>query len=76
MRGHRERRRRGLRCLTIELSDMEIAALIRMGLLSVERVTILAPSLMRFINILTHFGFDLVKRKCSAQTIRDLFERC
>ncbi len=29
-------RRRGLRCLTIELSDMEIAALIRMGLLSVE----------------------------------------
>jgi len=55
---------------------MEIAALIRMGLLSVERVTILAPSLMRFINILTHFGFDLVKRKCSAQTIRDLFERC
>jgi hypothetical protein len=36
MRRHRERRRRGLRCLTIELSDIEIAAPIRMGLLSVE----------------------------------------
>jgi hypothetical protein len=36
MRRHRERRRCGLRCLTIELSDMEIDALIRMGLLRVE----------------------------------------
>ena len=36
MRRHRERRRRGLRCLTIELSDMEIEALIRMGLLRSE----------------------------------------
>jgi len=36
MRLHRDRRRRGLRCLTIELRETEIDALIRMGLLSAE----------------------------------------
>ena len=36
MRLHRERRRHGLRCLTIELREMEIDALIRRGLLNTE----------------------------------------
>jgi hypothetical protein len=33
MRRHRERRREGLRCLTIELRETEIDTLVRMGLL-------------------------------------------
>ena len=33
MRRHRERRRDGLRCMTIELRETEIDALIRRGLL-------------------------------------------
>jgi hypothetical protein len=33
MRRHRERRRDGLRCMTIELRETEITALIRKGLL-------------------------------------------
>ena len=36
MRRHRERRRQGLRCLTIELRAAEINALIREGLLNAE----------------------------------------
>jgi hypothetical protein len=36
MRLHRERRRKGLRCLTIELRETEIDALIREGLLKPE----------------------------------------
>jgi hypothetical protein len=36
MRLHRERRRRGLRCLTIELRETEVDALIRGGLLEQE----------------------------------------
>ena len=36
MRLHRERRREGLRCLTIELRETEIDALIREGLLKPE----------------------------------------
>jgi hypothetical protein len=36
MRRHRERRRDGLRCVTIELRDSEIDALVRMGLLRPE----------------------------------------
>jgi hypothetical protein len=36
MRRHRERRRDGLRCLTIELRETEIDALIRKGLLKSE----------------------------------------
>jgi hypothetical protein len=36
MRRHRERRRDGLRCLTIELRETEIDALVRMGLLRPE----------------------------------------
>jgi hypothetical protein len=34
MRRHRERRRKALRCLTIELRETEITALIRKGLLN------------------------------------------
>ena len=36
MRLHRERRRKGLRCLTIELRETEIDALVRMGFLRAE----------------------------------------
>ena len=36
MRLHRERRRNGMRCLTIELHETEIDALIRKGLLKSE----------------------------------------
>jgi len=36
MRLHRERRRKGLRCFTIELRETEIDALIRKGLLKAE----------------------------------------
>jgi hypothetical protein len=36
MRLHRERRRNGMRCLTIELRETEIDALIREGLLKPE----------------------------------------
>jgi hypothetical protein len=36
MRLHRERRRKGLRCVTIELRETEIHALIKKGLLAAE----------------------------------------
>jgi hypothetical protein len=36
MRLHRERRRKGLRCLTVELRETEIDALVRIGLLRAE----------------------------------------
>jgi hypothetical protein len=36
MRLHRDRRRQGLRCLTIELRETEIDAFVRMGLLEPE----------------------------------------
>jgi hypothetical protein len=36
MRRHRDRRRDGLRCLTIELRVTEIEALVRIGLLKAE----------------------------------------
>jgi hypothetical protein len=36
MRLHRERRRNGMRCLTIELRETEIDALIRTGLLRAD----------------------------------------
>ena len=36
MRLFRERKRKGLRCVTVELHEDEIDALVRMGLLNVE----------------------------------------
>jgi hypothetical protein len=36
MRRHRERRRDGLRCMTVELRETEVTALIRRGLLKGE----------------------------------------
>ena len=36
MRAHRQRRRDGLRCLTIELRNTEIDALIRKGMLKTD----------------------------------------
>jgi hypothetical protein len=37
MRLHRERRRRGLRCISVEIFDREIDELIRRGLLQPEQ---------------------------------------
>jgi len=37
MRLHRERRRNGMRCLTLEVRELEIDALIRKGLLHAEK---------------------------------------
>lgn len=37
MRRHRERRKKSLRCITIELRESEIAALVRWGRLPAER---------------------------------------
>ena len=36
MRRHRERRREGMRCLTVELHETEIDALVQRGLLRAE----------------------------------------
>ena len=36
MRLHRERRRHGLRCVTIELRESEISTLVRLGFLAPE----------------------------------------
>jgi hypothetical protein len=36
MRRHRERRRDGLRCMTIELRETEIATIIRKGLIETK----------------------------------------
>jgi hypothetical protein len=36
MRRHRERRREGLRCLTVELREQEIDALVRNGFLKAD----------------------------------------
>jgi hypothetical protein len=36
MRRHRERRRRSLRCVLVELREAEVAALVRLGLLNEE----------------------------------------
>jgi len=36
MRLHRERRRDGMRCLTVEIHDSEVEALVRHGLLAGE----------------------------------------
>ena len=36
MRRHRERRRDGLRCMTIELRETEVTALVRKGFLNEE----------------------------------------
>jgi hypothetical protein len=40
MRRHRKRRRNGLRCLPIEISETDIEGLTRLGLLPAECVTI------------------------------------
>ena len=44
MRLHRDRRRRGLRCLTIELRETEIDALIRIGLLEERSHDVVKPT--------------------------------
>jgi hypothetical protein len=36
MRAHRQRRRDGLRCVTVEIRDAEIVALIRKGMLKID----------------------------------------
>jgi len=52
MRLYRERRRRGLRCLVIELRETEVDALIRGGLLEQKRVMIGTPFSRRCMVIL------------------------
>jgi hypothetical protein len=53
MRLHRERRRDGLRCMTIELRETEVAALIRKGLLTDEarnEIRAIRNALYRFLD--------------------------
>jgi hypothetical protein len=53
MRRHRERRRKGLRCITIQVRDREIDALIRRGLLTTETrnsVREITMALYRFLD--------------------------
>jgi hypothetical protein len=52
MRQHRERRRQGLRCLMIEISETQIDGLIRAGLLPAG-VIMRAPSAVHFMSIST-----------------------
>jgi hypothetical protein len=63
MRLHRERRRKGLRCLSIELRESEIVALVRRGLLTAEMqnqpgaiVAALYKFLDRTLNDRTHLS--------------------
>jgi hypothetical protein len=75
MRLHRERRRRGLRCLMIELSETDVDALIRGGLLaSKKRVTIGTPFSRRFIIISTeHWDrYRDAQQATDRLTIKDL----
>ena len=52
MRRHRQRQRKGLRCLRIELQEMEIDELIRKGLLRSETRNDRMRSSKLFISIL------------------------
>jgi hypothetical protein len=64
VRLHRERRRRGLRCLMIEIRDREIDALVRHGLLDSEKHVDLGatPALVMCKN-----AWSLQKCRCSGQ---------
>jgi hypothetical protein len=53
MRRHRERRREGLRCLTVEVRESEIDTLVRMGLLTTD----MRNNTIRIIEAL-HAHFD------------------
>jgi hypothetical protein len=52
MRRHRERRRRGLRCVTLQVRDREIDALVRKGLLTAETRNIVHEITMAFYRFL------------------------
>ena len=52
MRRHRERRRDGLRCVTIELRDGEVTALVRKGLLDTDARNDRRALLTAFYNFL------------------------
>lgn len=52
MRRHRERRRRGLRCVTLQVRDLEIDALVRKGLLTAETRNIVPEITMAFYRFL------------------------
>jgi hypothetical protein len=52
MRRHRDRRRKGLRCLTLQVRDREIDALVRKGLLTAETRNVLREITMAFYRFL------------------------
>ena len=52
MRRHRERRRKGLRCLTLQVRDREIDALVRRGLLTAETRNVVREITMAFYKFL------------------------
>ena len=52
MRRHRERRRHGLRCLTLQVRDREIDALVRKGLLTAETRNVVREITMAFYRFL------------------------
>ena len=52
MRRHRDRRRNGLRCLTLQVRDREIDALVRKGLLTAETRNVVREITMAFYRFL------------------------
>jgi hypothetical protein len=63
MRRHRERRRKGLRCLTLQVRDREIDALVRKGLLTDETRNVVGEINAAFYKFLDlTLGFDAVTR--------------
>ncbi len=52
MRLHRDRRRSGLRCLTLQVRDREIDALVRRGLLTAEKRNVVREITMAFYKFL------------------------
>ena len=52
MRRHRDRRRKGLRCLTLQVRDREIDALVRRGLLTAETRNVVHEITMAFYKFL------------------------
>jgi hypothetical protein len=68
MRRHRERRRDGLRCVTIELRETEIDALTRRGFLNAVRVTTLIRSKQLYTNFLNAHWLKSVTRNGNKHT--------
>ena len=67
MRSHRERRRDGLRCMTIELRETEVTALIRKGFLKEDARSNLQAVRSAFYGFLDR-TFNFVKAKPGSQS--------